>query len=117
MVSLPTRGTSFRLAASSANQPDRPAGAPCGRVGAHHGDDPLSLVVVQHCGGAGALLLVEGALQSDLLVAVAESPNGLRSQRDRFSDLGSTDVLSQLQQRQGAQNHADLLYAAFEKAA
>lgn len=105
----------FSLYRFFGHQPNRPTGAALGRVGAHHGDDPLFLVVVQYFGGAGSLLLMESALQSGLLVAVAESTNGLWGERNRLGDLGSTDVLSQLQQRQGAQDHADLLNAAFQK--
>ena len=59
---------------------------------------------------------MESALQSGLSVAVDESTNGLWRERNRLGDLGSADVLSQLQQRQGAQDHADLLYAPFQKA-
>jgi hypothetical protein len=36
-----------------AQQPNRPAGAALGRVGAHHGDDPLFPLVVQYFGGDG----------------------------------------------------------------
>jgi hypothetical protein len=50
----------------------------------------------------GRCFLLESALPSALLVAVAEAANGLGSERARFCDLGSADVLSQLQQREGA---------------
>lgn len=52
----------FSLYRFFSHQPDRPAGAARGRVGAHHSDDPLFLVVVQYLGSAGSLLLMESTL-------------------------------------------------------
>jgi hypothetical protein len=71
------------------HQPDRPAGAARGRVGAHHGDDPLFLVVVQYFSGAGSLLLIKSTLQSGFLVAVAESTNGLWGERIVLATWGA----------------------------
>ena len=48
----------FSLYRFFGHQPDRPAGAALGRVGTHHGDDPLFLVVVQYFGGTRSLLLI-----------------------------------------------------------
>src|SRR5262249_4190930 len=76
---------------------DCPTGAAFGRIGTHHSDDSLLLIAVEHLGGAGALLLIERALQSYFLVAVAESANRLRREWNGFGDLRRADVLRQLQ--------------------
>src|SRR5215467_13426395 len=98
-------------------QTDRPARATFWRGGAHHCDDPLLLVVVQHFGGAGPLLLIKRAVESGLLVTVAEPANRLCRDRDGLGNMGSTDTLCQLQERQGPENNADLLHATFQEAA
>src|SRR5829696_7783837 len=95
------------------NEADRPTGATFGRVGAHHGDNPLLLGAVEHLGGAGALLLIERALQSCFLVAVTEPPNRLRREWNAHCDLRGTDFLRQLQQSQGPQHDPDLLHTSF----
>src|SRR5947207_3658902 len=117
MVSLPTCGISFRFTASSATnrtvQRARPSGGSAHTMAMIRCFWLWSNTSV----APGRCFSLESTLQSGLLVAVAESTNGLWGERNRFGDLGSADVLSQLQQRQGAQNHADLLYAALQKAA
>jgi len=99
------------------HQPDRPARATFRRGGAHHCDNPLLLVVVQHFDGAGTLLLIKRALQSGLLVTVAQSANRLYRERNHLANLGSAGVLRQLQERQGPENNPDLLNASFQEAA
>src|SRR6516164_6786047 len=59
------------------NQPHRPAGPSPGRLAANHGDDPLSLALIENGGSARARLFVEGGLQSTLSIAVADVANGL----------------------------------------
>jgi hypothetical protein len=39
------------------HQTHGPAGAAFRRIATHHGDNPLLLAVIEHSGGAGALLL------------------------------------------------------------
>src|SRR4029077_18459768 len=62
-------------------------------ITAYHGDDALFLGGIQHLDGARALFLIQGAIQSNLLIAVAEASNRLRGQRDRPGNLRSTGML------------------------
>jgi len=94
------------------HQPHGPAGAASRRVAAHHGDDPLFLAVFQHRRRAGALLVVERRFQAALLVAMADLPNSLRREGNRVGNARRTGALSQLQERQGAKDDTNLLYAA-----
>ena len=98
------------------HQPNGPAGAALGRIGADHGDDALLLTAVEHLGGSRTLFFIKRTIQSSLTVAVTEPANCLRSEWNRFRDLRSADALGKLQQRQRPQNHADLLDAAFDEA-
>jgi hypothetical protein len=97
------------------HQSHGPAGAALRRIAAHHGDDPLLPAVVQHSRGAGALLIVERRLQATLLVAMADLSNGLRREWEHAGDARRTDALGQLQERHGAQDDTDLLYAAAQQ--
>jgi len=115
MVSLPTRGISRRLTASWATRRTVPAGAAVGRITAHHGDNPLLLAVIEHSGGAGALLLEQRGFQTAPLVTATDGANGLRGERDDPGNPRRTGASSQLQQRQGTQDDAHLLHAAAEQ--
>src|SRR2546423_15029942 len=60
------------------HQAHRPAGTAFRRIAAHHGDNPLLLAVIEHSGGAGALLLEQRGFQTAPLVTAAHRANGLR---------------------------------------
>jgi hypothetical protein len=59
MVSLPTRGTSWRLTASWDNQPHGPSCPAFGRVASYHGDNALLLTGIEHSRRARALFLTQ----------------------------------------------------------
>ena len=82
-------GDQFPLDRLLDDQTHCPAGPTFGRVGAHHGDDPLLLTLVEHGCGPRALLFVERRIQSVILIAVADIANGLGSQRDNAGNLGA----------------------------
>ena len=63
----------FSLHRFFGHQANRPAGATWWRIATDHRDDPLLLVRIQHLGRAGPLFLVIGAIQADLLIAMAEA--------------------------------------------
>ena len=98
MASLPTRGTSRRLTASSATR--------------RTVQRPLLLAIVEQRGRAGAWLIEKGPLQSALLKAVAYLPDCLRGQRDKASDLRGADALRHLQQGKCPQDGSDGLDTA-----
>src|SRR5215471_2522308 len=91
------------------HQTHRPTRAPFGWIAAHHGDDFLSLTVVQETGGAWVLPVIKRGIQAVLPVATAKIPDGLCGEREALGNLGCTDPLGQLQQRQSAQDYPDLL--------
>ena len=80
------------------HQTHRPAGAAFGRIAAHHGDNPLLLAVIEHRGGAGALLLEQRGFQTALLVTMADRANGLRGERDDPGNPRCAGASGQLQQ-------------------
>ncbi len=94
------------------DQSHGPTCLPLGRFGAHHGDNALLLIGVQDLCRARALLLIQGAVEASLLVAMPQSTNCLRSQLHQFGDLGRTGMLSQLQERQRPKDHPDLLHSS-----
>src|SRR5689334_5733788 len=71
-----------------AHKPNRPPRVPLRRLAANHRDNALFLAGVQDLRRAWAWLLVERLGQSAALVAMRESPDHLRRQRDGLSDLG-----------------------------
>ena len=56
------------------------------RIAAHHRDNPLLLRSIQEFLRAASSALIEGLLQSALLISMGDAPNGLRRQVD---DLGN----------------------------
>jgi hypothetical protein len=73
------------------------------------------LTAVQNLRRARALLVVECSIEIALLVAAREIPDGLGGERNQSGDARRANPLGQLQQRQGAQHDADLLYAAAQQ--
>ncbi len=78
MVSLPTRGTSFRLTACSVTNRTVQRAWPSGRFAANHCDNALLLQIVEQLGGAGTLLLIERLFQAAFAVAVSDLADRLR---------------------------------------
>jgi hypothetical protein len=117
MVSLPTRGASLRLTASSATSRTvhrvRPVGG------------SLHTMAMMRCfwlsssklAAPGPLLLIERPFQSPFLVAVTDFPNRLGSQRDNVGKAWGADALSELQECRGAQHDAHRLHAAAQQCA
>ena len=115
MVSLPTRGTSRRLTASSATrrtvQRARPSGG------------SLQTMAMIRCFwlssssavGSGPLLFIKRPFQAAFLVAMADLANGLRGQRHHAGNPRRTDAFGQLQQRHGPQDDPHLLNAAAQQ--
>src|SRR6185369_1657789 len=56
----------------------------------------------------------QGAIQSSLLIAMAEASNRLRGEREHSGNLRSTGLFCQLQEGQGSQDHTDLLHPALQ---
>src|SRR5215467_864407 len=83
----------FTLHRFFGHQANRPPGATLWRIATDHGDNALFLVSIQHLGGAWPLLLVKRTLQASPLIAMAESANGLRCERDHLSNPRSTGIL------------------------
>ena len=79
MVSLPTRGTSRRLTASSTTSRTLQRARPSRGITTNHCDNTLLLAIVEHFGRSGPFLLVEGAFQAALLITVADFANRLWS--------------------------------------
>jgi len=115
MVSLPTRGTSRLLMASSATRRTVHRGETFGRVAADHGDDPLFLAVFQQSVSSRPLFLVERPFQSAFLIAMADLPDRLRCQRHHTGNPRCTDPLGQLQKGDCPQNNPDLLNTAAQQ--
>ena len=109
-------GNQFAFYGFFGHQANRPASAAFRRAAADHGNQSLFLAVVQHFRRSGPLLLIERPFQAPLLITMANLPNRLRGQRNHAGNPRRTDTLGQLQQRQGAQNDSDLLYAAGQPA-
>src|SRR5580693_1749504 len=78
-------------------QSHAPTGVALGWLATYHGNDALLPVCVQHFGRSGPLLLIESAIQTGLLVTMAESPDRLQRQGDHLGDLGRTGLFGQLQ--------------------
>jgi len=97
------------------HQSHGPAGAALWRVTAHHGDNPLFLAIFQNSGGAWPLLLVESGFEAAGLVTMADLPNRLGSERDHAGNPRRTNAPGQLPERQGSQDHTDLLNAAAQQ--
>src|ERR1700692_2810133 len=79
------------------HQSHGPAGAGLGRITANHDDIALPLAVLQNRGRARAVLLIKSALESSLLVAMADLANGLRSQRNHAGNARRTEASGELQ--------------------
>ena len=79
------------------HQSHGPPGATFWRVAADHGNDALPLAVLQQRGRSGPLLLVECPFEPPLLVAMADLPNGLWSQRNNGGNPRRANAFSQLQ--------------------
>jgi hypothetical protein len=77
MVSLPTRGTSFRFNGFLDHQTHGPTSAALGGIATHQGNNPLLLAVVKHGGRAGALFFEQGGVKAARLIAMANGANGL----------------------------------------
>src|SRR5215469_4776031 len=73
-------GDEFPLDRLLDDQTHGPAGPALGRVGAHHGNDPLLLAPVEHRCRTRAVSFIEGRIQSVFLIAVADVANGLGSE-------------------------------------
>ena len=97
------------------HQSHGPPGATFGRVTADHGDDALPLAVLQQRGSAGPLLLIKCPFESPLLVAMADLPNGLWSQRNNGGNPRRANAFRQLQQRHGPQDDPHLLHTATQQ--
>lgn len=87
------------------------------RIAAYGGDNPLFLVCVQDFGRTGPLFFIESAIKAGLLIAMAEPPNSLWSERNHRGNLWSAGIRSQLQQCQGTQNYPNLLHPALQQRA
>src|SRR3979409_206985 len=87
-----------------------PASAALRRITANHGNNALPLAVLQHRGRSWALLLVEGTIQTSLLVAMSDFPNRLRSQRHKAGNARRTDAPCELKQRERPQHDSHLLH-------
>src|SRR5438876_282146 len=61
----------FPLDGFLSHEPNAPPRLPFWRIAANHRDDALLLVGVQYFAGTGALFLIQGAIQSSLLIAMA----------------------------------------------
>jgi hypothetical protein len=85
------------------------------RVAADHRDDPLLLAVLEQRCGPRPFPLVQRSFQTALAVSMYDLTNRLRSQGHTLGDLWCAHSLGQLQQRQSAQDYADLLDAAAEE--
>jgi hypothetical protein len=92
------------------DQPHRPTRIAVRRGGAYHGNDALLAGLVQQFHGAGALLVVQGALQSPLLITMADLTDGLGGDGKRSGNPWSRHTLCQLQQGQGPEYHSHLLH-------
>ena len=112
MVSLPTRGTSLRLTASSATRRTVQRARPSGGTTAYHGNQTLFLAIVEHFRCSGSLFLIQRPIQTALLITAADVADGLWRQRNYAGDAGRGDTLGQLQKSQGTQNNTDLLDSA-----
>src|SRR3954452_8415416 len=96
-------------------QSHRPSGATCRRMAANHGDDALLLAVLQQGSRSGPILFIECPFQPPFLVAVADLPNRLGSQRDNVGNAWGANTLGELQERRGAQHDSHRLYAAAQQ--
>jgi len=97
------------------HQTHRPARAALWRTAAHHRDNPLFMVGVQHFSGTRSLFLIENAIQTCLLVPMAKPTDGLWSERDHLGDLRGTGTSSQLRECQGPQDYTDLLHPTLQQ--
>ena len=115
MVSLPTRGTSLRLTASSATSRTVHRAWPSG--------GSLQTMAMIRCFwlvsntslAPGRCFSYSAPSSPDLLIAMAEASNRLRGERDYPGNLRGTGMLCQLQQGQGPQDHTDLLHPALRQ--
>ena len=111
MVSRPTCATSLRLTASSVTSPHSPAGTALRRRAADHGDDALLLAGVKHGGGSRPRPLVEGLLQTPVLVAPPDLAHRFGCQPYLGRDLGGRATLVQATQDQRPPHCAHRLHA------
>jgi len=97
------------------DQAHRPPCVAIGRVAADHGDDPLLLGVVEHFGRTRAGLFIDGAVETPLLIAMADLADRLWSQGQNLGYAWRAGTSGQLQQRHRAQGHPDLLDATIQQ--
>ena len=96
-------------------QTDGPTSTTFRRIAAYHCNQTLLLAVVEHFRRSRPLFFVQCALQAALQIPTADAAYGFGSERDYIGDLRCAGALCQLQQSQGAQDHANLLDAAAQQ--
>lgn len=112
MVSLPTRGTSLRLTASSATSRTVQRARPSGGL--------LHTIAIKRCfclssstsAAPGRCLSYSAPIQTALLITVADVSNTLWRQRYNAGNSRCPYASCQLQKRQGTQHDSDLLDSA-----
>jgi len=85
------------------------------RIAANHGDNALLLLRIEQTSSPGSRLVVEGTLQSFLLISAEEIPDSLGRERNYLGHLRGTGSGGQLQQRQSAQYYPDRLNATAQE--
>jgi hypothetical protein len=97
------------------HQAYRPTGAAFGWTTAYHCNQTLFLTIVEHLGCAGPLFLIQGPIQTALLITAADVADGLRRQRNYSGNARRGGTLGQLQKSQGAKYDTDLLNSAAQQ--
>src|SRR5215510_11334018 len=108
-------GNQFAFDGFFRDQADGPTGAAFRRIAAYHCNQTLLLAIVEHFRRSRPLFFVQCALQAALQIPTADAAYGFGSERDYVGDLRCAGTLCQLQQSQGAQDHANLLDAAAQQ--
>ena len=99
----------FSLDRLLGDQAHGPTSLPRRRIAAHHGDHPLLFRSIQEFLRSAPRTLIEGLLQSALLVSVGDAPNGLRRQVDDLGDYWGGLSRGQLLQGNRPEHDPNLL--------
>jgi hypothetical protein len=91
------------------DQPHGPAGLPSRWIATHHGDHALLFRSIQEFLRAASSTLIEGLLQSALLVSMGDAPNGLRRQVNDPGDYWGSLFRCQLLQGNRPEHDPNLL--------
>jgi hypothetical protein len=91
------------------NQPHCPPRLPCGRLAAHHGNNPLFIRAFQQLPGSSPLTLIQSAFQPAIAVAMRDPAYCLRRQMDDLGYSRGGLARRKLLQGNGPEHHPNLL--------